>query len=250
MTVNQNESVFNNNSSANSDQQNKQAPNTNQGLFDNLVGEGKKFKTAEDLARGKVDSDEYINQLKTEVESLKQKMQEQSTMETLLNELREARESLKKEPNPQEKAPQIDISSLVRKELENAELQKQINNNKSVVESALIKAFGKDKAIEFISSKANELGISPAVLERTATESPTAFFKLVGLEQSGVQPTKKDLDIKTSTINTSSFANVNENEKTKEYYRKMRKENPTLYYSPDMLFERERLVKEGKLKYD
>ena len=53
-----------------------------------LVGEGKKFKTVDDLAKGKWNSDSMIETLKAEIATLKAQANSGANVDTLLAEIR------------------------------------------------------------------------------------------------------------------------------------------------------------------
>jgi hypothetical protein len=81
-------------------------------------------------------------------------------------------------------------------------------------------------------------------LKEIAAESPTAFFQLIGVKKMGEKTSTSTGVTTQSTIRSENFNSYSQ-DRTFEYYQKMRKENRSLYYSPkiqnSMLQDRERL---------
>jgi hypothetical protein len=60
---------------------------TNVNPLEALVGEGKKFKTAEDLARGKLEADNFVKQLQTELATLREDLNGRIKLEEFMDRL-------------------------------------------------------------------------------------------------------------------------------------------------------------------
>src|SRR6266700_391496 len=89
--------------------------------FKELVGEGKKFKSPEDLARGKFESDQFIEILKKRQDEMRAdylKLREDNTakakLEDLIDQLSKKNLASNEDTEvKEEKQPEIDIESLV-----------------------------------------------------------------------------------------------------------------------------------------
>lgn len=205
----------------------------NQSVIEQLVGEGKKFKDTEALARGKMEADTYIETLKKELAAKEAELAKQNHAAELLEELRRSKA---KEPTPDDDdgVPQnrdntksdkgdVDFKALVKEVLSEQDTEQRVAKNVALVNETLTKMWG-DKAQDQLKAKAAELGVSMDFLKSTAGTSADAFFRLIG-EKAKVDALK----FESSSVRTESLPSSGE--KTWEYYQKLRKENPQLYRS-------------------
>jgi hypothetical protein len=200
-----------------------------------LVGEGKKFKSVEELAKGKLESDRFIEELKRQVAGQQEELKKRLYQEELLASLQakaaagNASEAGKETTSTTEvatKTPpgEADIASLIEKTITERERKATATQNIAVVERQLSEAFGTE-AQKVVKEKAEELGLSLARMQEIAAESPNAFLSLVGQKPSAAL-TIKDGSVRTETIGTTSGA------RDWAFYQKMRRENPKGYFTP------------------
>lgn len=205
----------------------------NQSVIEQLVGEGKKFKDAEALARGKMEADTYIETLKKELAAKEAELAKQNHAAELLEELRRSK-AKEHTPDDDDGAPQnrdntksdkgdVDFKALVKEVLSEQDTEQRVAKNVALVNETLTKMWG-DKAQDQLKAKAAELGVSMDFLKSTAGTSADAFFRLIG-EKAKVD----ELKFESSSVRTESLPSSGE--KTWEYYQKLRKENPQLYRS-------------------
>tara|TARA_R110002012_G_scaffold319825_1_gene541483 strand:+ start:12174 stop:12884 length:711 start_codon:yes stop_codon:yes gene_type:complete len=208
-------------------------------FLDQLVGEGKKFKTVEDLAKGKAEADTLIEEMKAKAEDYK----EQDYAKQLLEKM-ESKTTVppvqtpepNKGPNdvtPPQVAPE-DIESLVNKTLLAREHQSKLEANIASVNVVLDKEYGTEAEAKVLEVASN-LGMSKDNLQKLAAESPDAFLQLMGKKREA-SPT-----IPSSEVNTS---NLNPNQRDFAYYNKLRKESPKSFSSPSI----QRQMMEDKAK--
>jgi hypothetical protein len=163
------------------------------GALEQLVGEGKKFKTQEDLAVGKLESDKFISKLSdenkelktlltgmaTDLEALKQRNTFQARTsnddDTSNNDPSQATDNAKPTKATVDGITPADVLKL----MEQREADKAKRANMAQVDAALTKEFGAE-AKNFVIQKAAELGLPQEYLITTAQASPSAFFNLVG----------------------------------------------------------------------
>lgn len=208
---------------------------TNQSAVEALVGEGKKFKTLEDLAKGKLESDKYIEELTAKVTSLEASTAEQDHAKSLLEKIEEMGKAQESTPPAQQVesnkedatlSSEDELKRLVAEELERKSKETIAERNRAAADAAMRAKFG-DKAQEQLKSVASNMGLSVEFLKSTAETSPDAFAKLVGLDAvktntSSAPVTETRSEGMSTTTGTKDWA----------YYTKMRKENPTAYRSP------------------
>lgn len=162
-------------------------------VLDELVGEGKKFQTAEDLAKGKKDADVYIASLlerldtiKGEYETVSQKAAKTEALENLLNKLTKKEEDTvtdsteKGIPENLGNQPQALSQDDIVKILEAREASQQADRNKNEAIAKVAKVYG-DKTKEVLEARAVALGMTVDELTKLAERSPTAFVSLVGV---------------------------------------------------------------------
>lgn len=201
-----------------------------------LVGDGKKFDSVEALEKGKIESDTFIEQLKEEQKQLRDDLSKRMSTEELLAEIRKEREDLLKatESAPGNTTPEFDrdgLKSLVSQTIKEEEIARTAEQNEIIVDKRMNELFG-DKTLEVFATKATGLGLSKEHLQGVAQKSPSAFFKLMGLD-----------NIKTPTTPASSKGSIDPDglkeqsapvvDGSWKYYQKMRKENPDEYWKPE-----------------
>ena len=153
-----------------------------------LVGEGKKFKTVEDLAKGKLESDNFITQLQTEQAALRkqlaeldEKAKESITLKAVLEKLEQA-----KKPPSDDKTVTTPVNQNEDFDTKIAQYEqtKSRKTNRELANQSLVEKFNGDaaKASEFVASKAKELGLTKEVMADMAERSPSAFAQLLGLD--------------------------------------------------------------------
>jgi len=184
-------------------------PNPNSGTDDllaELVGEGKKFKTVNDLARSKVEADRFIEQLKSESAEMRAQMTKlegtatkQRTIEDILNAVKEVRGDEGNQPP----VTTEDILKAIDHRVLQLDHEKSRRANAEVAQSELLKRFKGDeaKAKEFIRTEAQRVGLTPSELKGLSETSPEAFKRILGLSNptgSGTGPSFN------SEVNTSS----------------------------------------------
>ena len=131
-----------------------------------------------------------------------------------------------------------DLKSLVEKTLTQRDQQALLSQNLKMVDEELNKSFGTE-ALEVISNKAKELGMSMDRLKEIAQESPNAFFTLIGEKPRQTNPLVSG-SVRTEGVNMSSSS-----DKNFAYYQQVRRENKSLYFSPK--FQQQMMAQADKL---
>jgi|TARA_R110000803_G_scaffold38016_3_gene82055 hypothetical protein len=199
-----------------------------------LVGEGKKFATVEDLAKGKAEADVFIEQLKKEQAELRSDLDQRLSAQDLLDEIRKEREaqlhasSAPAEGNTTPSLGQDDIASLVNSTIEQRETQQTADQNILTVDSKMKDLYG-DKAQEMMLTKAAASNISVDFLKDIAAKSPNAFFNVLGLsDQRPATPTMTQ-----GSVDTTGLTPKTTNGNSWSDFEVMRRENPKMYWKPE-----------------
>ena len=207
-----------------------------------LVGPDKKFKTVDDLAKGKTESDAYIEQLKGEAVELRAIVDRKEQSDAVLTELRNEVARLKQgskdsaQPSRENTTPglsEADVKNLVERHLTDAEKGRTVAQNINRANDEMIVRFGtKEKAVDAVRVKAAELAISVDKLRDVAAESPSAFLQLMGASGQPAQSSVGNLPI--GTMNSQSNASGHgPKDGTKAYWDAFRKtQGDAKYFKP------------------
>lgn len=222
-----------------------------------LVGDGKKFKDVESLARGKYESDAYIahqnkqlDELKADYFRLKADYDARAKLEEYLDKRLELQQ---RTPNTNEpKVPEVvqpeykpeQLKSLVDQSIVDYENRKRQDENFSLVQRKLAERFGENYQ-PVLKRQMDELGMSDEYLNATARANPKLLIKALGLD---APPQTENFQTPPRSMQRSDTFAPATNKRTWSYYEKMRKENPTAYWTPrtqDQLFKDQQNIGES-----
>lgn len=210
-----------------------------------LVGDGKKFKTVEDLAKGKVESDNYIKELESRLDEQREqylKLFGESTtrakLEDLVNQIREPRPS-DQGTNPagiqDNIKPSYDpsqIESVVSRKIQEIEFKKTQSENLSQVQVKLQEKFG-DNYTQILNQQSQALGLSKEYVNDLAATQPKAFYRLFGMED---QPTRNVFQTPPRSEQRSEFKPTVQ-KRSWSFYQDLKKTNPKLYSDPKTQYQ-------------
>jgi hypothetical protein len=198
-----------------------------------LVGEGKKYKTVNDLAKSRLEADAFIEQLKTENAGLRQdyskaqeKVTEQDTLKDILAKIEAARQGGSNQPAETESE---DIQERVKREVEALEMAKTARFNRETSQATVLQRFNNDesKAKEFMAGEAKRLNITTEMLGKISESSPEAFNRMLGLSSQSHHGSFNG----KGNINTAAELS-NSPTRNNSYYNKLRKEMGADFYNP------------------
>lgn len=149
-------------------------------LLMNIKGEDgqQKYKDVPTALNALQHSQEYIRQLKTEMEELKTKASQAVTLDQVMEALNKKSET----PATTQDTPKGVTAEDVVRILQETETQKVHKANVSRVSQRFKELHG-DKAEEVFYSKANEMGLSRDAINRLAATSPAAVFSMFGMKE-------------------------------------------------------------------
>lgn len=230
------------------DQSGEQEGNNNP--VESLVGEGKKFKTVEELARGKMEADAFIEQLKEEnhmaVEELK-KLQEGTNNETKVADLIKAVKEAASQQQDSEGDNQLSeeaLSERIREIMRGESAKQTAERNRAKGNELVLQKVGGDSeaAKLFVAERAKALGMSPSKLAELSEISPEAFAKLI--DAKGTSSTSGTVSLQGSNPRAmDSHANTEtiDGRHTKAYYDRVRSEMGTVKYLQDRRLQKQYL---------
>lgn len=230
-------------------QQQTQEDQTTESWVKKLVEErGEKWSDPEVIAKGKYESDKYIGDLERQLSEMREDLSKNEYAKTLLETL-QGKAGDTASPKPEEKQGSTaeanttndasDLESLVEEAIRKREAQQTASQNLKQVDDTLQEAYGTEAA-SIVKQKASELGMSLERLQEIASESPTAFIRLIGEAK-----VSEKVATPKSSVNTQSDTFNKSGEKNWEYYQNLRRTNSKQYYSPkvqnQLMADRQRL---------
>jgi hypothetical protein len=198
-----------------------------------LVGEGKKFKTVQDLARGKVEADAFVEQLKTENKTLRAALDKGEDTTGIQAKIDQLLAQTKGNGTADPKVNQTNPESLTSKEvldlLDRRERDMKMLENSARFNDIVTKALG-DKAKVTIDTRLTELGMDTQIFNQMVATSPKSALALVGIKEAPMASAASN----ASATNTAAvFANANDvGKKNFAYYDKLRRELKGNFYTP------------------
>lgn len=228
--------------------------------LEELVGENRKFRSTEDLARGKAEADAYINQLKAQLDEAKQELRTRESLEELLTK----RETPKFAPRNEDQ-PQVDhtmemdrnvneftpekLEALLEEKLTQRESQRSRERNFTTVQADLNKAYGANTQV-VLTKVQEELGVSKDWLNALAGDNPKAFMKLVSDTAPKSTQSPSLFAPPTSQIRSDAFR-PDDTMRGWAYYQKLKASNPKEYESERVQMDMHRdALKLGERFYD
>lgn len=211
----------------------------NKNYLEELVGEGKKFKSVDDLAKGKAESDAYIALMTKKMDELRAdylKARDENTatakLQDLIDRLEKRNEDIDSNtPNAEEDKSGLkleDIESLFSNKLSEYERMKKETENFNSVQAKLKEVHG-DNYARFLSQQMETLGLNKEDIDQMARQKPQVLIKSLGLDMpktSGFSAPPR------SDIRNDHFQPTGGQKRTWSYYQELKQKNPTLYHDP------------------
>jgi uncharacterized protein YidB (DUF937 family) len=219
---------------------------------DELVGDGKKFKTDEDLARGKWESDVHIKRLEAEMADLRKSAATQARLQELVDKLTIAGAPPINPPEPKDDeknkgvAPE-QLEAVLDKRLQKYEAERTGKDNRVVVRQELQKHLGPNFVTK-LKERAAELELGENFLDSLAASNPKAFLKLLGVGETTQAPAETLFTPPRSSINTSSSQRGSD-KKDFKYYQNLKRENAKAWTPQVQIEMHEQATKLGPAFY-
>ena len=194
-----------------------------------LVGDDKKFKTPEQLARGKFESDRHIKKLESENAALRTKLDAAKQIEDFFKEVRDSNgNNQSREPEAENK--EVDIDALLERKLNEFRQRDSIEANKNLVANTLTEKYG-DNAPNIVQSVARELDLPMSDLQALAVKNPKGFLKLV--EKTAPVSNKQDVFSPGPQSRINSTATPVNHGRNKAFYDALKAKDKKTYDLPE-----------------
>lgn len=203
-----------------------------------LVGEGKKYKTMDDLAKSRIEADSFIEKLKVENKALREALDTEGSPDEVLariNALLQSKEGSNRNATDQtsNQPPKESLSEeKVLELLSKREREQQIKKNVDTFNSAVNRAFG-EKTGEVVATRLDELGMDMDTFKDLSARNPQAALRILGLKDSGALASGGGMD---ASVNTEAYfgpaGKGNGETQNFAFFQKLRRELGSAYYEP------------------
>lgn len=169
------------------------------------VGVGKKYASIDEVYKAFPNAQKHISTLESDLAAAREELAKRKTAEELLNDIQAGLVTPPAATTVVEAQQPQDISAIVRNELVKKQKEDVALSNQVAVVAEFQKLYGDKAQIEF-EKIAVDLGVPITSLNQLAATSPTAVYKLAGIQ--AAKPTKSgSLE---STVNMTSFTPAKE----------------------------------------
>lgn len=202
--------------------------------FDTLVGEGKKYSDANELAKAKSHADEHISALEAQLAQQAEDLAKAKALEEVVASLEaNAQSTAQVEPQTTPDAT-VDVNAIteqaaanVMNTIEAKKMEDTAKANQAKVVETMRAKFG-DSAQDTYRNAAAAAGMSVEDMNGLVRSNPTAAMKLLGVTD---QPTSTGVSHPQGQSPAGKQVSPETNPATPEYWKKRRREDPTYYYS-------------------
>lgn len=203
-----------------------------------LVGEDKKFKTPEDLAKGKFLADSYVkilerrlDEMRTDYLKVSEENKARAKLEELIDQMNNKTQQLTSSEQPPAKevpqTPSLDqIESLVSNKISQVETQRKERENFNLITNKLKELYGNDYQV-YLNKQTEDLGLSKEFVNDMARKHPSAFIRTFGLDAS-----RSNDSFQAPPRTNVGFTPKLPEKRTWSYYQKLKQTDPKLYLDP------------------
>lgn len=215
-----------------------------------LVGEGKKYKNVDDLAKAYISADGFIENLKAENRELREKATASKTIDDVLERLQQQHATSHSDQSGSTGKSPVDVADLtklVEATVTGLESKKHREGNLRAADAKMKELFG-EKAAEKFAQVATTPELKDVYM-RLAAADPDKFVSLFANVPKNTTKADTGGSVNTTVQYSSNNSIRAQQPGTKEYYDNVRRTNPALYYSSDFLVGMDRAVRENPDNY-
>lgn len=210
----------------------------NKNYLEELVGDGKKFKTVEDLARGKYEADLHVSLKNRELDTLtaeyKRVQNEYNAgpkLQEVLDKILAAQTSSSEPPQANETTTAqaafdpSKLDSMLEEKLNKISAARKAQENTALVRERLQADFG-DGFSEMLQSQTQKLGLTKEIVDNLVQTSPDAIFRIMStVKNDSFQAPPR------SSRQSTDFAPTT-NKRTWSYWQDQSRKKPGLFSDP------------------
>lgn len=205
--------------------------------FNDLVGEGQKYSDPDQLAKAYAHIESHAKKLEAENARIRAERDvNDATNNNRQDPAPNGQEPLQNQQDQQNsEAPNnspspgsdVDFRSQIKEEIRALNEEERAQVNMDAAARKMVEVFGSEQAAaEAIRKRAQELDVSVEWLRDSAKRSPNAFYASMGITAGGGSHSTPSPNPEVRLGNTQNVKNF-------EFFDKLRKDNPKLYYSAD-----------------
>lgn len=200
-----------------------------------LVGEGRKYKSVEELAKSRIEADDFIEKLKDENQKLREEAVKGKTLDDVYKRIEDSRRQAgDTTPVKAQAITAADIERLVDARITGRETAKTRDANVAKAEGLLAAKYGeKAKDVYLTRGDTPEKRAALNALAAVDPESFAALFTTPAIVGNPADSSNKSGD----TLNAVQQSGRAADPDCKEYYDAMRKKEPAKYYSSAVQLE-------------
>lgn len=222
--------------------------------LEDLVGEGRKYADANELAKALAHSQNHISNLELTQKRFESEAERMERLEKMVENLGTnapnsdpvvtptSGSEVQTPTEPKESPESVDFEKLISEKFGSLRAQEQADANAQKVRETMVNAFGdEDEARKFHAKRLNELGMSAEELDKLASKNPTAALKLLEV------PTKQDTPAKPTLFNRPKVDRLPDpdNPTTLEDFNALRRKNFKAWSSPTIQRKLNNLVRDN-----
>jgi hypothetical protein len=197
-----------------------------------LVGEGRKYRTVEDLAKAYMSADDFIERIKGENASLREQLGKAKTIDEVLERLKAepsaASQDKDDKPTPSGLSVQ-DVRQIVSDTLTGVESARAREGNLRKADAEMKKLFG-EKAAAVFEKEASTPAMRKALMD-LASVSPDKFIALFVPKNNSGTSIETNTSVNTAALSGDMASGRGADPSCKEYYDNLRRKEPAKYYS-------------------
>jgi hypothetical protein len=215
-------------------------PPTDPNYLEELVGDNKKFKSAEELAKGKYIADNYIQTLESQLDQLRSdyiKLNEEQSAKAGLQELIDKMNSQKPVTPDITKVPDVkptidpkQIEDLIDSRMSQREQARRESENVNLVKNKLQEKWGKEYH-NSLQQRISDIDLTSDQFNQMAKNNPKTLIKLLELDSQQQVPSRDPFAPPRSHIRSDNFKPKTET-RDWAWYQDLKVKDPKKYYSP------------------
>lgn len=207
--------------------------------FEDLVGDNKKYRDPDAVAKAVIAKDEFIEQLKRENAGMRESLSKRETEEQFLDRLKQLSQATppKTEDNPPPDGARATAVTpeTVEEIINRREAEKQKKANLDLAIAKAQEAYGDDYK-RHVAKQAQAIGMTTADLTDLASKNPNAFIRVLGLDGTKTNNQTDAFAPPRSSVSVSTQPNPNV--KNYAYFQKLRAEKGEAhFYTPSIQME-------------
>lgn len=205
--------------------------------FDDYVGEGKKYRDNDAVAKALAEKDAFIERLKSENAQIREAIPTTPVVDRS-QEILDRLEALKHKPEPvtERIAPAVvertEFKGLSVEDVDRLLIERErkakADANITQVKAALVQKYG-DKYPQALKSMAEKNGLGTRFLDQMAAESPQALLNLMATEKPDTLFTPP-----SSVVQPGTFIPTADTPRTESYYNRLKAQDKKTYLSKEV----------------